>query len=279
MADKINLLKEILDYSKNKNRFCLGNNGKKVLNRNLTKYMTIDAFKACIDFSGKNGRKTIQFVEPYLWDDEFEQRFYTANYKNVTKDNNTHPHLYACCFSSVKKSYAAWKVFADNTKKEEGLCVKILIDRKKFSKQLCKFESRSYKVYEGLVDYSLSDEAILHLHERNWANGNPNFYHDIFFNKKFELATYLSLLLIKRDIFDYEEELRYFLIPTSPKKDNKIYPEIDWGYVIKDVEVDIHYPNDKFYELRKFCYNGFGKSFLVHKVDLNSMPGGGITIQ
>ena len=273
-----NLLKEILGYSKDKNRFCLGNNCVKFLTRDLTKYMTVDAFKKCIDFDGSKKKTTIQFVEPYEWDDEFEQRFYIAKYDNITKDKDLHPRLYACCFSSVKKSYAAWKVFEDKKKGDEGLCVKIVIDRKKFSKELCKFESRTYNLYEGLVDYSLSDFNILHLHERN-VSGSLNLYHKLFFQTSFGLANYLSLLLIKRDIFDYEKEIRYFLIPPKPIKETKIYPEIDWGKVIKDVEVDIHYPDVEFLKLKDFCYKEYGNSFRIHKVDLNSMPDGGITIQ
>lgn len=273
MTIKPELLKEILGYSENKNRFCLGNNGNKILKRELVKYMTIDSFKKCIDYSNTIGKKTIQFVEPNTWDDEFEQRFYIANYKNVTKDPNTHPRLYACCFSSVKKSYAAWKVFEDKKNGDEGLCVKIVIDRKKFSKELCKYDKRSYRIYEGLVDYGISDYQILHLHETS------NNYHPIFFGGGFKLDNYLSLLLIKRDIFDYEKEFRYFMIPSSPIVANKIYPEIDWGKVIKDVEVDIHYPDSKFKSLQNFCYTHVRGNYLVRKVDLNSMPGGIITIQ
>ena len=273
-----NLLKDILDYSENKNRHCLGNNGKKFLKRDLTKYMTIESFKACIDFDKTSGKKTIQFVEPYNWDDEFEKRFYMAIYDRITKDKNTHPRLYACCFSSVKKSYAAWKVFEDKKKGNEGLCVKLVIDRKKFSKELCKYQKRTYQLYEGVVDYSLRDAEILHLHEKYW-NGKTNPLHNLFFGSGFVLAKYLTLLLIKRDSFDYEKEIRYFLIPPKPIKENKIYPEIDWGKVIKDVEVDIHYPDVDFKKLEQFCYLEFNNQFPVHKVDLNSMPGGRITIQ
>ena len=278
MAINNNLLKQILPYSENKNRFCLGNNGKKFGKRELTKYMTVDAFKKCIDFDGSTKKKTIQFVEPNKWDDEFEQRFYIAKYDNITKKKELHPRLYACCFSSVKKSYAAWKVFQDKKLKDEGLCVKLVINRKLFSKELCKFHKRTYKIFEGIVDYSLSDYDILNLHERK-VSGKDNPYHQLFFQNKFNLQNYLSLLLIKRDIFDYEKEIRYFLIPPTPIKDNKIYPEIDWGKVIVDVEVDINYPDGEFNKLKDFCDKEFGGAFRIHKVNMNSMPGKRITIK
>ena len=278
MAINSDSLKEIIGYSENKNRFCLGNNGKKNLKRKLTKYMTIESFKKCIDYDHSIGKKTIQFVEPNKWDDEFEQRFYIAKYHKITKDPKTHPHLYACCFSSVKKSYAAWKVFEDKTKGDEGLCVKIVIDRKKFSKELCKYNKRSYRIYEGLVDYCISDYQILHLHEKK-ISGKTNIYHQLFFGTRFKLDNYLSLLLIKRDIFDYEKEFRYFMIPSSTIVADKIYPEIDWPKIIDDVEVDIHYPDKDFKLLKDFCDKEFCSSIRIHKVDLNSMPGGNITIQ
>ena len=268
-----NLLKEIITYKENQNRFCLGNNGKKVLKRDLTKYMTIESFKKCIDYNHTNGKGTIQFVEPNKWDDEFEQRFYIANYNNISKDKKTHPRLFSCCFSTVKKSYAAWRVFENKKLGNDGLCVKIVIDRKKFSKELCKYNKRAYKIYEGIVDYGLSDYDILHLHEKS------NRYHQLFFGGNFEVNNYLSLLLIKRNAFDYEKEFRYFMIPPTPIRGNKIYPEIDWGKVIKDVEVDIHYPDSDFNLLKDFCETEFGRSFRIHKIDLNSMPGGKITIQ
>lgn len=273
MEKNLNILKEIISYSENKNRFCLGNSGKKPLNRDLTKYMTIESFKECIDYRKKRGKRTIQLVEPNNWDDEFEQRFYIANYDKISKDKHTHPRLYSCCFSTVKKSYAAWRVFENKKKGNEGLCVKIVIDRKKFSKELCKYCKRTYKIYEGVVGYSLSDYDILHLHEKS------NKYYQLFFSGKFELDNYLSLLLIKRDAFDYEKEFRYFMIPPTPIRENKIYPEINWGKVIKDVEVDIHYPDSDFKLLKDFCDHEFGSSFRIHKIDLNSMPGGKITIQ
>lgn len=273
------LLKEIIPYnSGNKNRFCLGNKGKKFMKRDLVKYMTIESFKACIDYDKTKGKKTIQFVEPNTWDDEFEQRFYVAKYDNITTDKTKHPRLYACCFSSVKKSYAAWKVFENKKKGDEGLCVKLVIDRKKLSKELCKYQKRSYNLYEGIVDYSLRDEEIIHLHENKWL-GNPNPFHALFFRTGFTLSNYLSLLLIKRDVFDYEKEIRYFMIPPKPIKENKIYPEINWGNVVKDVEVDINYPDSAFKALQNHCNVEFGSSFRVHKVDLNAMPGGKITIQ
>lgn len=273
MGVNTNVLKEIISYTENKNRFCLGNNSKKILKRDLTKYMTIESFKECIDFHQKNRKGTIQFVEPNKWDDEFEQRFYIANYDKISKNKDTHPRLYSCCFSTVKKSYAAWRVFENKKKGDEGLCVKIVIDRKKFSKELCKYCKRTYKIYEGVVDYCLSDYDILHLHEKS------NKYHNLFFGGKFDISNYLSLLLIKRDAFDYEKEFRYFMVPPTTIKESKIYPEIDWGRVIKDIEVDIHYPDSDFNSLKDFCEKKFCNSFRIHKIDLNSMSGGKITIQ
>ena len=158
------------------------------------------------------------------------------------------------------------------------MCVKIVIDRKKFSKELCKYNKRSYRIYEGLVDYGMSDYQILHLHEKK-ISGKTNIDHQLFFGTRFKLDNYLSLLLIKRDIFDYEKEFRYFMIPSSTIVADKIYPEIDWPKIIDYVEVDIHYPDKDFKLLKDFCDKEFCSSIRIHKVDLNSMPGGNITIQ
>ncbi len=286
-----NLLRRIHQYYKTSNRFYIGNRFNKWY---LYKYMTISSFKKCISFPLKKKEETILFCEPSCWPDQFEQRFYLADYSDVNLQEEVQvesvtPKVYACCFTYNSDSDAAWKVYSNKDLGAEGLCVKIKINRSKLSQELSIYAKENFKLYEGPVNYNLSEFDIFHLHEKILPSGkpkqslHPNKWYSLMFGNYFTLDNYLSLLLLKRKAFDYEKEFRYFLIEESlsTKKNNeKIYPKINWAKIIERIEVDEQYPNDDFEDLRYFCTEKLKlKEDKITKKDINVMPGGKIKIQ
>lgn len=82
---------------------------------------------------------------------------------------------------------------------------------------------------------------ILHLHQRYSPNGSEKELFLEFF-RDFDLASYLSLLLIKRQAFRHEQELRCFLVPGENEMDMKgdLGPRnisVSWNVFLEDVKV------------------------------------------
>lgn len=268
-------IRDLFDYKspKYQKRFCLSYQ-KRDDRRNIYKYMTIDTFFKCIK------DKNIQFVEPSYWIDEYERRFYLADYSNITTDINITPKVYANCFTTEKVSDAAWSTYRDFSKGEEGNCVKLKIKRCKFSEQLC---SANYKIYEGLVNYKLSDYEIINLHKKKvGAKGKEteNEIYNSFIGEKssFKLENYLNLLLIKRDIFRYEHEFRYFLIDNSDvdKSQNKssctpIYPYIKWEDCLLSVEVSSGCPEVLFKKIEDNVKQNISSDITVFRENHHKM--------
>lgn len=267
-------LKERFSYTEKKyaNRFNL-NQDTRDNRRFIYKYMTIENFKLSIDFNGRTNKQTFFFVEPTKWSDKFEQRFYLADYDSLKPKPNALeiPRVYACCFSTSQNSDAAWYVYRNTQKGNEGLCVKLKLRRDKLCEQLCAYGQKSgheYNLFDGCVDYDLDDSEIKYLHqkERPFFNGGStimahNPLYDLFFNDGISLDKYLNLMMIKRSIFDYENEFRMFLVDNPAKKDKAKLPskcknivaEVDWKEFLVSVEVDTGYSKANFDELKAWC--------------------------
>ncbi len=267
-------LKQRFSYSDKKyaNRFNL-NQGSRDNRRFIYKYMTIENFKLSINYNGSKNTQTFFFVEPTKWPDKFEQRFYLADYDSLTpKPNATDiPRVYACCFSTSNNSDAAWYVYRNTQKGNEGLCVKLKLRRDKLCEQLCAYSQKrgnEFSVFDGCVDYDLDDSQIKFLHqkERPYFNGSSikidhNPLYDLFFKDGINLDKYLNLMMIKRSMFDYEKEFRMFLVDNPAKKDKAKLPsrsknivaEVNWSEFLVSVEVDTGYSKVGFEELKKWC--------------------------
>ena len=100
---ELQIVKSIKRLKTASNCYYIGDRKKQMY---MYKYMDIETAIKCL--KGRN----IMFVEPILWPDKYESRFYTANYSKIVKDfNNITPKLYACCFTFSRASEAAWKTY------------------------------------------------------------------------------------------------------------------------------------------------------------------------
>ncbi len=206
------------------------------------KYMSLESFVLSLI------RGTWQFVEPTKWNDEYEGRFYHADYSNIVNQDNCPPQLFATCITGEKANEAAWKVYANG----QGLgskCVQIKINMTKLREILSGkiekiIDNNSEEVdgtfYEGKVYYDFSNDEINSLHTLS----SP--YNKTFFSN-FCNESFLKLLLIKRKAYEYEKEIRLFFVPKCHKEINKtkrkgkgesLKIKINWSEVIEEIIVD-----------------------------------------
>lgn len=182
--------------------------------------------------------KRIVFKEPSLWTDKFESRFYRAKY-NQTKYPGFPKKLYALCTTLKRDSEAAWKMYLPQN--GEPL-VQIKINRKTWLKYLNQFASTRYRIYEGTVNYELKESHIAILHRpfyQRLDKGVLKCYnvtgHDDIFNH-FDMDSFLSLLLLKRSAYRYENEVRYFIVPSEEEGCNtELHLDTNWLPFIEEI--------------------------------------------
>ncbi len=182
---------------------------------------------------------SIRFVEPTLWQDKYESRFYNASFVNVDNAVGNTPPVLACCFSYAQVNEAAWKLYSYTKTGLGAHCVQMRINKKAIREQIIQ-NNTGYRLFEGEVNYCLDNYQIDNLHNCQYPNGKENeHFMEIF--KDFDLASYLSLLLIKRQAFRHEQELRYLLISDEPSLRGDTESEllhINWKEVLSGIKID-----------------------------------------
>ena len=245
-----------------RNKIVIQSIGKMTRNTYVYKYMDLEAAIQCLE------NKNIRFYEPTNWDDQYEGRFYNAEFydsQGNLHNSNLTPFLYATCLSTQQENEAAWVLYSHNKKGLAARCVEFRIDIKKLIDQIAKHVidelsngKGKMSVYLGRVEYlSKFDVDNLHHQYVGKSKVSNNNYHKYFDN--FSLKCYLNLLLLKRVAFEHEKELRVFLIPEvglsktrriskknfsrEGKTGEEIKPlhtsvNLDWGELINEVRYD-----------------------------------------
>lgn len=207
------------------------------------KYMSLEAF--ILSLYNGNWR----FFEPSKWSDNFESRFYCANF---SPDKSQYaPKLYATCVTRKQNNEAAWKVYAHG----HGLgahCVQLELDIKKLRAELNKSIAK-YEFAERKVKYE-HDGYILNLH-KNTNPEYPNYF------MPFSLNKFISLLSLKRDAYEYENEIRIFAIPLKKtymrnirKQAEYIDFKISWKDVIRRGRIDKSCSEAEIISIQQACF-------------------------
>ena len=192
----------------------------------LFKYMPLDTFILSLN------NKSLRFVEPIIWCDQYEQKFYRANYHFPNAEQSA-PKVYATCFTRKQNSNAAWKVYSHGT----GIgmyCVQLELDVAKLREQL---HLSMFKIFEKRVKYE-TEFVICNIHKPQFS-----LYKQYF--SPFNFEHFLDLLSLKRDAYDFEDEIRIFAKPEPSEKrntkgENGEYHDfsISWSEVISKIRVD-----------------------------------------
>jgi hypothetical protein len=164
----------------------------------LYKYITYSSFVQYIE------KNILVFVSPILWPDPFEYRFLNTDY---TAYNYNRPEIACMCTTenTQENEDAAWKIYINN-QKEKGL--RISLNTENLLSQLNELaKERSFKIYIGKMIYDFGRNEIEELHTDKF----PSFKEQ-FFTFPFTNDNYLSLMCLKRVSFQYESEIRIFLV-------------------------------------------------------------------
>ena len=212
-----------IEVKKDVDKYCLiGKHGNE---EKIYKYMSLDTAFICLE----NG--SFRFQQPTNWSDKYEGLYYKADYGK--EKNESRKDLYACCMALNKTSEPAWKMYSYGGTGLKSICVEFILDHHELQKQLSDYAvTHNMTVYEGKVNYSQSDYTIQTIGKKI----NPLY--KIFFNN-FDLSRYLALLLLKRQAFSHESEVRFFMIPDQgDKMENYIDLKIDWGKILRGILID-----------------------------------------
>ena len=209
----------------------------------IYKYMTLETFMTCL-YTG-----TWRFFEPNKWQDKYESRFYCAEYR-FPNAHEAAPKLFATCVTRERNSEASWKVYAGGTGLNQH-CLQLELNLVEFRKQL---QASDFLLEEKVVTYE-HDVYIENLHKPNNRN-----YHIYF--QPFSRRNFISLLSLKRKAYEYEKEVRFFLIPKDPQdersygKQKSDYQDIpiEWAKLIKSARIDKHCSPAELKSLQQACF-------------------------
>ncbi|MBQ9434749.1 MAG: hypothetical protein IJU33_01315 [Bacteroidales bacterium] len=243
----------------------LGKNSKKQF---LYKYMDMDTALKCLQNS------ELRFAEPSSWKDQYEKLFYTADYHKVDPTKSYPKTIFACCFTKEKVNEAAWKTYIYSQSGLSGRCVQFKINRSKFRIALSKALKNNGVAYEGQCIYKQIDKEITHLTDKK----SPNY--SAIFGKGIDLSGFLSLLLVKRKCFRYENETRFFLdldnknafkVHGRKKTGKFIYVKLNWTDFIEAIVIDERCSDMELNVLTTACHKA-GIKIKPTRNDLYAVP-------
>jgi hypothetical protein len=188
------------------------------------RYMSYSTFIRCLS------DKTFRFSEPSQWPDKFESRFYSAQY--TSPKNKKIPHkVFAFCTTAVRDCEASWSIYASGEP-----TIQIKINRQEWLKLLnnWKADNKNFTIFEAPVNYDLQESHIANIHKPPMTG-----HHELF--HKFDLYSYLSLLLLKRKAYSYEQEIRYFLVLQKNTEQNISNTYLDIAVFTTDIIEEIRF--------------------------------------
>ena len=170
-------------------------------NQIFTKYIPYEYF--CGNIRDKN----LVFVSPNTWVDPFEQFYYEAEI--YEQYDFKMPAVFCLCVTdSTNKSEAAfWNAYGKDKK-----AIRINFYAGELLKQINEYcIKENYDLYIGKMLYDYDENTI-----RNLKNPK-NEYHNQFFKQNMKIEDFLALLTLKRNSFEYEREIRFFLVSRESK--------------------------------------------------------------
>lgn len=212
-------------------------------------------------------RDGLYFKQPSLWKDNFESRFYKADFSRIVpiekKDEFT-PRLYACCFTYGFETEASWNTYI-NYPEQVNDTIRLEIKREKLLCELNNWaEQNKYLVYDGYVNYKYPLHLLKTIHLSS-ERENALWFED------FSLENYLSLLLQKREAYDNEREERFFIIPQDEKNkmENVCYVKTNISRLVDKIILGPDFPDAKRGEIEQLCHI-YGLNSKIIKSELNA---------
>lgn len=212
-------------------------------------------------------RDGLYFKQPSLWKDNFESRFYKADFSRIVpiekKDEFT-PRLYACCFTYGFETEASWNTYINSLERVNDT-IRLEIKREKLLGELNIWaEQNKYLVYDGYVNYKYPLHLLKTIHLSS-ERENALWFED------FSLENYLSLLLQKREAYDNEREERFFIIPQDEKNkmENACYVKTNISRLVDKIILGPDFPDAQRGEIEQLCHI-YGLNCKIIKSELNA---------
>lgn len=152
--------------------------------------------------------KKIWFANPKTWKDPFEKRFITAKFtiNTMTKDFPWKDKVFCFCSTQTFTSEAYW-----NTYSRGQVGIEFKISKKALLKEL-ETISNEFDIYIGKVEYMSTKDIKNKLSSIPFASPRP---------LNFDNEMCARLLLLKRNSFAYEDEVRILIVNNNNKLENK----------------------------------------------------------
>ena len=202
------------------------------------------------------------FASPESWKDPFEQRFYAAQYEDLTGARSIpfpwKDKVLCTCFTTKSASEAHWKRGSTNS-------IMLHFDRGVLLKLLENLPN-DFHVYIGKVEYMQTrDIQRANLSEIPFKERRPS---------KLNLNNYCArLLLLKRNAFSYEEEIRVMIVKEkqslNAKKQSQGEYLLKWleeNKLIKKVTLSPLQSKDENQKLKEFISTKFGLEVLKSRL-------------
>ena len=192
------------------------------------------------------GRNTL--VSPLLWDDPFEVLFDEDFIEEINKRHEietdapiyrlNYNNWFAQCWSMVSESDALWRVFSKNTTQR---CVKIKTTVAELNKITHK-QDNDTKFYLQAVKYGNIEDGSYMEGDEEWEDILP--YDD---ENEDLLNLEARILLMKRNAFESEKEVRLLVHVNNLDKDLNVYSyEVNPLELITEVQLDPWTPKETF---------------------------------
>lgn len=185
------------------------------VHKSIYKYMDVESAISFLQ------TRSLAFVEPSSWYDPFEKRFYNADFSQI--QNFEKPKIFASCFTSKPTNEAAWVMYSYFKSGLASKSIRFEFNPTLLYHMLDEFgKMNNVKIVVSNVNYTLTEQTIKALHKTTCK------YHSQYFNN-FDEDKFVNLMLIKRKAFEYEKEIRVFILPTSntPKEVVQTFDCID----------------------------------------------------
>lgn len=196
--------------------------------------------------------KTIWFANPTIWKDPFEKRFIqnTYNIGGVLKPYPWKDRVYCMCATQTATSEAYWNAYSAG---EIGVSIKF--NRQNLLNELDRLAAAGNRIYIGKVQYQQTQDIKAALSGNTFLNptGAP-----ITSLGKEELK--VRLLLLKRLAYQYENELRFFVVRDKAAKQagTLLKYNIENTDLVDSISLDPRIGTMTFELLRKEFENHYG---------------------
>lgn len=203
---------------------------KSELDKKIYRIISLERFEEILN------KKVNTLINPSCWKDKFENLSLTADIgisdiSSLKIENRLGKSIYCQCWSLEEESANMWEVYS----KDDYSSVKVSTTIGKLFNSLYDEYGESYDTFIGRVLYA--KENIV----RNYIKENSI----IWIQDKTGLGIAKSLL-IKRDIFSYEKEIRLIYNSFGRIENNYIQYGINPNYLFDEVVLDSRLNNEQF---------------------------------